>query len=163
MRALLAAVAATLLLASCGVHGLSFTQDKRVDIVSPKDREAVKLPVEIRWTVKDFEIGDGAGSFGVLIDRAPQRPGKSLSWIFRGDDSCKGSLGRAACARPEFLAQRSVFQTTDTHFTVELVSKLTGSERRRQFHEATVVLLDKDGLRVGEGAWSVQFEVKDAV
>jgi len=161
MRALIAALAATLVLAGCGVHGLSFVQDERIDIVGPRDRAVVKLPVDIRWTVKDFSAGPGAGSFGVFIDRAPQRPGKSLAWIFRGDESCKGPTGKAACAQPEFLAQRNVFQTSDTHFTVELVSKLTGSDRRRQFHEATIVLLDEDGLRVGEGAWSVHFEVKD--
>ena len=157
------ATALALTLTACGVSGLSFVQDERVDIVRPKDRSEVTLPVRIEWEVKDFAVGADAGSFGVFIDRAPPRPGKTLSWIFRGDDSCKGPSGEAVCEDPEFLRQRNVFRTTDTHFTIDLVPKLTGSERRRQFHEATIVLLDEDGRRVGEGAWSVQFELKDKV
>ena len=160
-RAFVSVVTAwALTLTACGISGLSFVQDDRVDILGPKDRAEVTLPVRIAWEVKDFDVGAGAGSFGVFVDRAPQRPGKTLSWIFRGDDSCKGAAGRAICDDPDFLRQRNVFQTTDTHLTVDLVPKLTGQERRRQFHEATIVLLDEEGRRVGEGAWSVQFELK---
>jgi len=147
------------LLPACGFHGLSFVQDERVDIVRPHDRGKVSLPVRVRWTSKDFPVGAGKGSFGVLVDRTPQRPGKTLSWIFRGDDACKGSSA-ALCAQPQFLAQRNVFQTTDKAFTIDQVARLTGSESGRQFHEVTIVLLDAAGRRVGEGAWSAQFEVE---
>ena len=158
----LAASALALTLTSCGISGLSFVQDERVDIVRPKERSEVRVPVTIEWTVKDFEVGPGAGSFGVFVDRAPTRSGQTLAWLFRGDDTCKGDDGKKLCATPDFLTQRNVFQTTDTEFTIQLIPKLTGNEKRRQFHEATIVLLDEDGRRVGEGAWSVQFEVKDA-
>jgi len=150
--ALLAAVAAA---PGCGVHGLSFVKDDRVDIVRPDDRSKVALPVTIDWTVKKF-----TGSYGVLVDQAPPRAGKSLAWLFRGSDSCRGSEGRRLCAQADFLAQRNVFQTNDTKFTVQQVPRLTGNDRRREFHEVTVILLDDAGNRVGEGAWSVQFEVK---
>lgn len=160
-RVLISLIALALSLTACGVNGLSFVQDERVDIVRPGDRDEVQVPVTIEWTVKDFAVGPGAGSFGVFVDRAPQRSGKTLSWLFRGDDSCKGADGEKLCATPEFLAQRNVFQTSDTEFTIEIVPKLTGNERRREFHEATIVLLDEQGRRIGEGAWSVQFEVKD--
>jgi hypothetical protein len=162
LRAPIRLVAFSLLLltAGCGVHGLSFVQDERVDIISPSDRVKVKLPLKIDWTTKDFAAGAGQGAFGILIDRTPQRSGKTLPWIFRGDDSCKGSTGRALCTSAEFLAERGVFMTTDTSFTVERVALLSGSQRKRQFHEATIVLLDEAGRRLGEGAWSVQFEVK---
>lgn len=158
---ILAATALALTLASCGISGLSFVQDERVDIVRPKDRAEVQVPITIAWTVKDFAVGPGAGSFGVFVDRAPTRSGKTLAWLFRGEDTCKGDDGEKLCATPDFLSQRNVFQTTDTEFTLQLVPKLTGDDRRRQFHEATIILLDEQGRRVGEGAWSIQFEVKD--
>jgi hypothetical protein len=152
--------AGLLLVASaCGVHGLSFVQDKRVDVVRPHDRSKVRLPLTVGWTVKDFSVGPGAGSFGVFVDRSPQPSGRTLTWLFRGDRGCTGS-GAAACATPDFLAQRNVYRTTDTNFTVDQVTRLTGSQAGRPLHEVTIVLLDAAGKRVGEGAWSVQFEVK---
>jgi hypothetical protein len=145
-------------LSACGTGGLSFVQDKRVDIVRPNDRTTVSLPLTVAWTVKDFAIGDGGGSFGVFVDRAPQPSGRTLSWLFRGDRSCKGT-GAALCDKPEFLAQRSVYQTTARSFSVDQVSRLAGGSTNR-LHELTVVLLGPDGKRIGEGAWSVQFKVK---
>ena len=145
--------------AACGVQGLSFVQDKRVDIVRPSDRSKVHLPVKVQWTVKDFPVGAGGGSFGVFVDRAPQPSGRPLAWVVRDEPGCKGS-GAATCTTPEFLAQRNIFRTTDRSFTVEQVPRLTGSEYERELHEVTVVLLDAHGVRDGEGAWSVQFQVK---
>jgi hypothetical protein len=153
--ALVAVLAALAALPGCGVRGLAFVQDDRVDIVRPNDRDKVKLPVRIEWTAKDF-----SGGFGVLLDQAPPRPGKSLAWLFRGSDSCRGKEGTRLCATPEYLAQRNVFETATPRYTIEHVPRLTGNDRRRQFHEITVVLLDAHGRRVGEGAWSVQFEVE---
>jgi hypothetical protein len=147
------------LLPACGTSGLSFVQDERVDIVRPDDRSKVTLPLTVAWTVKDFPVGPGRGSFGVFVDRAPQRVGKSLAWLFRGDSGCRGHA--ALCGSEAFLAQRNVFRTTRTGFTVEQVNKLSGAQAKRQLHELTVVLLDEHGERVGEGAWSVQFEVED--
>ena len=147
------------LLPACGVNGLSFKADTRVDIVRPGDRDEVRLPLTVEWTVRDFAVGPGKGSFGVLLDQEPPRPGKTLSWLFRGDRSCKGETGEALCKTREFLEQRKAYQTTETSFTIDLVPKLAGNDRRRQFHEFTIVLLDRDGTRVGEGAWSVQFQV----
>jgi hypothetical protein len=157
------ALVAVLGASSCGVHGLSFVQDKRVDIVHPHDRTKTRLPVTIDWTVKNFAIGPDAGSFGVFVDRSPQRAGKTLSYPFRGNSSCKGIDGRRLCDTADFLAEQGVFRTTDTNFTLSRVNHLTGNERKRQFHEVTVVLLDAAGKRVGEGAWSVQLEVRATV
>ena len=157
-RALLALLAATLLmLTGCGVSGLSFAQDQRVDIVRPDDRKTISLPLTVEWTVKNFAVGDGQGSFGVFLDRAPQPSGRTLSWPFRGDRSCKGT-GAALCAQPDFLAQHSVYQTTLRSFRVEQVSRISGSSTRQ--HELTIVLLGPDGKRVSEGAWSLLFKVK---
>jgi hypothetical protein len=143
---------------ACGVHGLSFKADTRVDIIRPGDRDEVRLPLTVDWTAKGFAVGQGRGSFGLLLDREPPRPGKTLAWLFRGDRSCKGESGEALCQTRDFLARHQVFRTTKTSFTIDLVPRLSGNDRRRQFHEFTLVLLDADGRRVGEGAWSVQFE-----
>jgi hypothetical protein len=157
----LALVAVALLaLPACGFRGLSFVQDERVDITQPGDRDEVDLPLRVAWTVEDFPVGPGKGSFGVLVDRTPPRPGRTLSWLFRGDAACKGTSA-SLCAEPDFLSQRNVFQTTARSHTIAQVSRLAGSQSGRQFHEVTIVLLDESGRRVGEGAWSAQFEVKD--
>jgi hypothetical protein len=147
-------VLACVLTTACGVQGLSFVQDKRVDITAPRERSKVTLPVDVTWTAKHY-----TGSYGVLVDQAPPRSGKTLPWLFRGSDSCRGETGKALCESRAFLGERNVFETTKTRFTVERVIRFTGTDRRRQFHEVTVVLLDAAGRRVGEGAWSVQFEV----
>ena len=147
-------------LSACGTTGLSFVQDKRVHILHPADRSKVGLPVEVAWTVKGFAIGPGAGAFGVFVDRAPQPVGRTLAWLFRGDPSCKGT-GAALCKSAEFLAQHDVYRTAARTFTVEQVNRLAGNQTNR-LHEVTVVLLDGGGKRVGEGAWSVQFGVKEA-
>jgi hypothetical protein len=154
-------VAVLAALPACGVSGLSFVQDERVDIPAPKDRSEVRVPVTVRWDVKNFAVGTGKGSFGVFIDRAPQRPGKTQAWIFRGNDSCRGTSFKTLCGTDDFLAQRYVFHTTANHFTVDQVPRLIGSQAGRQLHEVTIVLLDAKGERIGEGAWSVQFEVKE--
>jgi hypothetical protein len=163
-RVLVAAVVPLVLLVlpACGIHGLSFVQDERVDIVTPKDRAKVSLPVRVSWTAKDIEVGPGKGSYGVLVDRAPQRPGKTLAWIFRGDDGCKGA-GASLCEQPQYLAQRNVFRATGRSLVIDQVSRLAGAQSGRQFHEVTVVLLDGAGRRIGESAWSVQFEVSEQV
>jgi len=144
-----------LLWGGCATNGLALRQDHRVRIVEPKDRSAASLPVEVTWTVSGFAPGPGSGSFGVFVDRAPQRPGKTLTWLFRNASDCRVT----ACLDDKYLARQNVFRTTGTSFEVERVAHLSRSSRRG-FHEITIVLLDSDGLRVGEGAWSVQFKVR---
>jgi hypothetical protein len=142
-------------LAGCGFSGLAFFEDDRVDIVRPADRAEVRVPLTVAWTAD----GVPAGSFGVFVDRAPQPPGRPLDWLFRDDRLCQGPDGRVACASREFLERQQVFETEETSIVIPSVRRLTGEDRRRQFHEVTVVLLDESGERVGESAWSVRFEV----
>ncbi len=139
-------------LAGCGVRGLAFREDTRVDIVEPADREVVALPVTVRWTVRDF-----GGSFAVVVDGAPQPPGEPLGWFARDDDSCRARVG---CPDEEYLANRRVFVTAEPELTVERLPDTEIEGRRREFHEVTVVLLDGEGRRVGESAWSVEFQVE---
>lgn len=152
------------LLPSCGFQGLTFRQDERLEITRPDDRAKVTLPVAVTWRVRDFDVTgrDGerrsdAGYFGVYVDRAPQPPGRTQAWLVKDDPNCRGSI---RCATRDYLAQLSVFTTTRQRFTISRVSAPTSNApRRREFHDATIVLLNGRGERIGESAFTVQFEV----
>lgn len=154
------------LLTGCGTTGLSFVRDDRVTITAPVDRAEVELPVTIRWEVEDFELSGrtgqvkkDAGYFGVLLDRSPPPPGEELGWLIRDDPVCKED---PACPNDDYLARRDIFSTTDTSIVIREVPEPAVGERSRQFHEVTVILLDGAGRRVGESAFSVEFEVPRA-
>lgn len=143
-------VAACLATAGCGVEGLGFMNDHRVDIVHPRDRASVSLPVTIRWEVDDYD-----GRFAVLVDRAPPRPGRSLESLLRNDTDCRAADG---CPDAERMASSYIFVTASTELVLEQVPKHRGPGR--ELHEAVIVLLDDDGRRDGESAFRVQFEVE---
>lgn len=150
----LAVAGGALLLGGCGVDGLAFTEDQRLDIVRPGDHDEVTLPFTLAWDVDPGPLADGTYTFGVVIDRSPPPPGRTVGWLFRDDDSC----GDAGCPDPAYRAEHGVF-TTDRR---ELeVGQLPANATRRDDadHEATVFLLDHDGRRVGESAWSVEVSV----
>jgi hypothetical protein len=143
-----------LILNACALSGLSLVQDDRIDVIAPEDRAEVTLPVTVRWTI-DEKLPAGS-SFAVFIDRAPQPPDRVPAWLFRNSTDCSGD----ECASAEYLGGRDVYVTTDTELTITHVPP-KNDEGRGRFHEATVVLLDERGERIGEGAWSVRFEVED--
>ena len=153
------------LASGCGVSGLNFKDDKRLSFVTPGDRAEVRLPVTIEWTVSDFDVTgpDGsarrdAGSFGVYIDRTPQPPGEKQEWLVRNDQMCKNDP--SVCSNTDFLAQRDVHTTTETSFMIERLPLPSGNaQRRREFHDVTIVLLNGRGERIGESAFVRQFEV----
>ena len=139
----------------CGVSGLSFFQDDRISINTPSDQAEVSAPLTVQWTVKDFSVGPGMGSFGILVDRTPPKPGKTLASMFGGGDACRSE---AECGAAPFLAERNVYATSDTTLILDRLPKRTGDDRNR--HDLTIVLLDAQGRRVGEGAWTVQVDVR---
>ena len=152
-RVAIVLVALAVVAPGCGTEGLSFVNDHRVALVSPADRDTVTVPFTISWTVAGFATGAQAGSFAVLVDRIPPPPGKSLEWLFRDDELC----ARETCLDPAYRAKRGVYRTTATSIVVPEVFTQPG--RGDDLHEVTVVLLDRDGRRSGEGAWSTQFRV----
>ncbi len=154
------ALAALSLATGCGGQQLSFVQDRRVEMLRPADRSTVSVPLLVEWKASDFAAGEGAGAFGIFLDRAPQPPGKTLAWLFRDDGACRGPGGLVVCNTDDFLAQRNVYRTVQTSLKLDVVPELPETDAARTFHEVTVVLLDRGGRRVGEGAWSRQFRVR---
>ena len=149
-------------MSGCGVHGLSFVQDNRLSILQPEDRAAVHLPMKVRWSIEDFHVTgptrnavQGAGYFGVFVDRAPQAPGKSVASLAAGDAACKVNPD---CPNKSYFASRGIYTTAKTHVTIDFLPDRTEDDSR-DFHEVTVVLLNGKGERIGESAFGVEFEV----
>ena len=150
MRRLPAALLLLALAPACGVDGLNFVQDDRVTITAPRDRAEVRLPVTIRWKAKDFD-----GTYAVFVDRAPVPPGETLAWLARDDEL---SDQTPDCPNETWFADRDVYATSSPELTVDDLPDLVDDERR-DFHEATVILLDEEGRRIGEAAFTVEFEL----
>ena len=156
-------LSALLPLAGCSARGVAYRQDKRLHIVAPLSRHKVSLPVTVRWTVDRFGVSGPTGTserrrgyFGVFVDRAPQPPGKPLTWFARNDATCEKQPG---CPDAAYLAARDIFTSDDTRFVVDQVARPPSSVHRKEIHEVTVVLLDGTGRRVGETAFAVEFQV----
>lgn len=151
-------------MSACGVRGLNFAEDKRLTITAPGDRAKVALPVTVTWSVRDFEVtgSDGsrrrdAGYFGIYVDRAPQPPELTQKWLVRDDARCRSTPG---CPDETFLAQRDIHASTQMSFVIDRLPQPSGrAQRRREFHDVTIVLLDGRGERIGESAFVRQFEV----
>lgn len=152
------------MLTGCVSQGLAFQVDDRLTITDPKARADVKLPVTVRWNIKDFTVrkGDGAGGgrsagyFGVIVDGTPQPPGKPLSWFARKDRSCRSGDG---CPDAEYLAARGLYSTTDMSLTFEQLPRPSDSNKKER-HNVTVILLDPAGKRIGESAFNVEFTLR---
>ena len=156
-RVFIGAVVSVLVLAGCGFQGLDFFQDDRVEIIAPENGETVVLPVVIEWTVEDFIVAtpdEPGGSFVVFVDREPMRPGQSLDALV--DDACER---RDGCPDEEWFNDRGIYPTIETSVVLEAVPARRGDPGGDEVHEATIVLLDEEGRRSGEAAFSVTFEI----
>jgi hypothetical protein len=153
-------VAALLIAPACIPDGLAFVQSDKVEITEPDYREKITLPLTISWDVKDFEVTgpngesrDDAGYFAVFFDETPIPPGKTLDYVAHDDFECNNTPG---CPDDVYLADRGIYETTDTSLTVKRVPDLDAFEGH-ETHEVTVILLDGTGRRIGENAWFTQF------
>lgn len=152
-----------LLCASCQTEGLAFTQDKRVEITSPDYRELLEQPVTIDWEVVDDDLADQVGNgvqFGVYMDIDPQPPGESLDYFGRDDPFCRR---QPSCPDEKYLRRLGIHTTTDTEMTFETLPIAPGVDLERDqpdYHDVNIVLLDESGIRIGESAWHIVFEVE---
>ena len=150
-------VLVTVALSGCTVRGLAFDNDHRVRIVTPRNRTTVHLPVHLRWEAPGLHRSADKGPFfAVFLDKAPIRPGQNLRAV--GDDACNHTPG---CPDLAYLRDRYVFVTDATRLVLDTVPKPSGQRTgAKDAHEATIVLVDAAGGRIGEYAYTVQFTIK---
>lgn len=142
-----------LALPSCGVSGLSFVTDNRVRIVAPTENATVALPLRLTWSARDY-----GGSFVVLFDRSPMRPNQTLRSLVPEDDPCRTQVD---CPDAQWLSERNVYVTDETRLVVENLPDLRGdNDRAKDRHDVTIVLLDEEGQRMGESAFTREFIVE---
>jgi hypothetical protein len=149
---------ACLLVAGCA-HDPLWRTDQHVTIVAPHQLALASPPVTLSW--RTHALPPASREFAVFIDRRPVKPGESLRAIANGDQSC---LRNAGCPDPAYLRARNVFLTAGTRISIPYFAQLSGISGADQpsVHEATVVLIDAGGRRVGEYAYTVQFRVSDS-
>lgn len=161
MRRALPLVACLLIASSCSDHGLLFSQDRRIEIVAPKQNAKVSMPLTVRWSLdEDVAIGRDIASFAVLFDVDPPPPLKTLAHLARGDLDCERTPG---CPDAEYFATRGVYTTTDTEFRIDDLLPIAGvdiDEGERDVHDVTIVVLGPDGRRLNEAFWSRTFEIE---
>ena len=139
---------------ACRLSGLSFIQDKRVEITSPKPFTPVDLPVTVDWTAHDIDPGV---HFGVFLDSTPPAPSKDLESLAKDDKTCRPEAG---CPDEKWFRQHGVYETDDTSFTFKFIGDLRAPDSTQpDQHEVTVVYLDENGVRVSESAFGVEFYV----
>ena len=165
MRVSIAAVAlvALALMSACSTEGLAFIQDQRVEILSPGYRELVDFPVTVDWQVVSDELESELASgltFGVYVDIDPQPPGESLEYFARNDPQC---LESPTCPDTQYLLDRGIHSTSETEIIFETLPLAPGVDLSRadpDFHEVVLILLNEDGVRVGESVWRITFEIE---
>jgi hypothetical protein len=152
-----AAVALAAGLTACSTEDLAFRTDDRVEIVAPHDRQRVRLPVRLAWR-SDLGRRPGGPFYAAFVDREPIRPGQSLRVL--ADDACNRT---PRCPDLQYLRDRYVFVTDRESVVLDALPQKGSSQRAgaRDRHEATIVLIDADGRRVGESAYTVEFAVRE--
>ncbi|MGA8256802.1 MAG: hypothetical protein WB767_09530 [Nocardioides sp.] len=147
---------------------MQFFKDERLTFTTPDDYEEVEVPLVVSWTMEDFEIlargedgeiAEDVGYFGVFVDRAPVKPGKTLADVGKGDTQCEID---PRCPDKTYLNAKGVYTTRQTSITLDYVAPLSSKERI-QLHQVTVVLLDAEGKRIGEYAWYQRFKLENLV
>lgn len=164
LRVLTILSSVALAIPACTLQG-AFVEDQRVEIVRPQDRAEVELPLAVQWTAEDFVItppdgsaSDDRGYFAILIDRAPMPPGEDLESLAEGDLECQEN---PKCPDRRWFASHGVYYTTATSFEIENLVDSRPEERPEapDRHEVTIVLLNGRGERIGETAFSVEFDI----
>jgi hypothetical protein len=139
------------MLSGCAVDGLAFVRDDRLDIRSPASDATVRLPFEVRWTAPGVEA-----TYLVLFDRTPMRPNQTLRSLVPSTDPCRT---RPGCPDKEWLTDKNMYLTSDTSIRVEDLPEERTTNRAKDRHELTIVLLDSRGRRIGESVFIRDFIV----
>lgn len=164
-RPWLAAMALVLSVPACDVSSYAFRVDESIEIVQPRARTTVALPVTVRWTddeppaqLRADPLDPRAGYYAVFVDRAPIRPRDDLASLADDARLCRAQRG---CPTEALLSDRGVYLTADRRVTLEFLPDLRPTARggAKDTHEVTVVRMRGDA-RVGEAAWDQTFFVE---
>lgn len=159
-----AAVLLVAVVSSCGITRVdapvNFKADHRLDIESPDAEAEVELPVTVQWTADDYPNEPGE-RFALFVDRAPIAPDRQIRFrVCTEGEKLPPQLGQLR--KPCKDDRKTVFLTDELSFEFECFEpRFTAPERERNKHTVTIVLVDADDRRIGEGAASVRFEVDE--
>ena len=131
-------VAAALATQLTGCQQYLFRQSDRLEITTPANHSTVHQPLAISWQAHDFSP-PGDGQFAVFVDRDPVAPGDNLSEIPTRD-------------------RDGIYLLDTPSLHIDVLSPLTGVDPAEQnHHDVTVVMLDRQGNRIGEYAGFTEF------
>ena len=162
-RCLVAAVLVSVL-GGCGITRVdapvSFRADHRLDVEAPEAESEVQLPVTVRWSADDYPNEPGE-HFALFVDRAPIAPDRQIRFrVCTEGEKLPPQLGQLR--KPCKDDRKTIFLTDELSFEFECFEpRFTAPERERNKHTVTIVLLDADDRRIGEGATSVRFEIDE--
>lgn len=126
-------------LTGCGPY--LFRQSDRVAITYPVIYSTVREPLTIRWRASDFSA-PADGHFALFIDRDPMPPGSGIDYFDSRD-------------------RDGIHVLDASSFHVDVMARQVGVDPAEQdHHDVTVVLLDRDGKRLGEYAAFTEFTVR---
>jgi hypothetical protein len=149
---------------SCAFGTARFARDTRLDIVSPSDGASVTLPLTVKLSIKNLDVGppgsDSKYFVGVFVDQSPIRPKDSL--IAKVDEQCRRSGN--GCANTDYFAGRNIYLTGSTSVRIPAVPQTAEHRKAAQVHRIYAVLIDnKTNRRVGETLAVSHFRVKAAL
>lgn len=152
------------LAAACDTSNFAFKIDNSIQILAPKARTDVALPLTFAWKDTDppanprVDLKDPTAEYyGVFVDNAPIKAGKPLSSLLDEDVSCELSEG---CPTGEQLGDEGVYLTARTTITIDFIPDLRPTSRgnTKDVHDVTIVRMRGDE-RVGEAAFRQTFFV----
>lgn len=164
MRRALSLVATALLASGCGLLEVqvpvSFEVHRDFEFVTPDDTDVVPLPVAVEWKAGDL-AADGR-SFAVFLDTSPVGPGDVVRLRLCADRESEPPVVGQDRSRCRTDIGERVWITKDTRLVLDCIKpKESASDRVRNRHMVTVIVIDEDHVRVGQAGISRTFEVED--
>ncbi len=141
----------------CGqfrLSGIDLTRDSSITFATD-DHSDLSLPFHLTW--RDDAAAAGR-SYAVVVNRTPPPPGETLRWYAKGDRAC---LSSSTCPDDAYLLRKGVVRADAPAVDVRAVPIPAGRTDRRGLQTATVIVLDAEGRRVGEAAFTFEFTLAE--
>ncbi|HEX5268715.1 MAG TPA: hypothetical protein VFW24_18260 [Acidimicrobiales bacterium] len=157
-----ALVAATGFLSACGINKvevpLTFSSDRRLHMVSPDDQSVVGLPVTVRWAASGFPLS-GGNHFGVFVDQPPVGLKTQVRLVVCSEQGLSPiQIGEQRS--PCYDQRNDVFMADQPSYTFSCFSpRYNAAARSRNQHQISVVLLDRNNVRVGQAVADLTIDV----